>query len=255
MADVFEQDVARVPEGAVATVTLPADPAARFEGRVTYIDPQVSAETRTTRMRIEIADERGQLRLGTYVDVSLEASPHPGTAQANTVSIPRAAVQTVGDQTVVYVVDPSDPGRFVERPVRLGTGTGDVVQVVSGLQSRDVVVVRGSFFIRAELERRGVHARAERPVSDPSSDPSVDVRVTAAGFEPATIAVRAGVATRVRFTRVTENTCATEVVFPSLGIRKDLPLNEPVEVVVTPTSREMTFVCGMDMLRGSLVAR
>lgn len=254
VADVFEQDVVRVPEGTVATVTLPADPDARFAGRVTYIDPQIAAVTRTTRMRIEIADERGQLRLGTYVDVALEASGHQGTAQ-NAVSVPRAAVQTVGARTVVYVADPTEPGRFVERAVRLGSGTGDVVQVASGLQPGDVVVTRGSFFIRAELERMGTHARTERPVLEAASGSPVDVRITTAGFEPATIEVRAGVATRLRFTRVTDDTCATEVVFPSLGVRKDLPLNEPVDVVVTPTSQDLTFACGMDMLRGSLVVR
>lgn len=48
---------------------------------------QVAAVTRTTRMRIEIADERGQLRLGTYVDVALESSSRTGTARENTVSV------------------------------------------------------------------------------------------------------------------------------------------------------------------------
>ena len=41
--------------------------------------------------------------------------------------IPRAAVQNVGDRTVVYVVDPKQPGRFTEREVRLGDSTGNDV--------------------------------------------------------------------------------------------------------------------------------
>ena len=42
--------------------------------------------------------------------------------------------------------------------------------------------------------------------------------------------------------------------FPDLGIRRDLPLGVPVAVDVTaPASGNLTFACGMDMLRGSVV--
>ena len=44
---------------------------------------------------------------------------------ASTPMIPRSAVQNVGDRTVVYLVNPKEPGTFVEREVRLGTATGD----------------------------------------------------------------------------------------------------------------------------------
>jgi Cu+-exporting ATPase len=54
--------------------------------------------------------------------------------------------------------------------------------------------------------------------------------------------------------RKTDKTCGTEVVFPSLGIRRVLPLNEPVVIEFTPkSSGEIGFVCGMNMLRGALV--
>jgi plastocyanin domain-containing protein len=82
------------------------------------------------------------------------------------------------------------------------------------------------------------------------------VRITEQGFEPETIALRAGVPARVTFLRTTDNTCATEIVFPSLHIQRALPLNEATAVEFTPAaSGEIPFACGMDMLQGSVVVR
>src|SRR5262249_44012954 len=58
----------------------------------------------------------------------------------------------------------------------------------------------------------------------------------------------------VTFIRVTDKTCATEVVFPELNIERKLPLNQVVSVdVPTDTARTLTFQCGMAMYKGALV--
>src|SRR4051812_44185710 len=55
-------------------------------------------------------------------------------------------------------------------------------------------------------------------------------------------------AARITFFRTTEKTCGTEVVFPSLNIRRPLPLNQPVVMEFTPRdSGEIGFGCGMNM--------
>ena len=82
------------------------------------------------------------------------------------------------------------------------------------------------------------------------------VRVTANGFEPSTLTVRAGKLTRIAFTRTTDETCAKEVVFPDYAIRRALPLNQAVTVEFVPKKDATAgFVCGMNMLKGILVAR
>ena len=69
-------------------------------------------------------------------------------------------------------------------------------------------------------------------------------------------ALRAGVPARLTFVRTVDKTCGTEVVIPSLNIRRALPLNEPVTIELTPgATGEIAFACGMDMLRGSIVIR
>ena len=75
---------------------------------------------------------------------------------ALTLRVPRRAVQNVGERTVVYLANPKEPGKFIERELRLGSTSGDQVEVASGLQPGDVVVTEGSFFVRAERERLGL---------------------------------------------------------------------------------------------------
>ena len=82
---------------------------------------------------------------------------------------------------------------------------------------------------------------------------SARVVVDADGFKPGKLEVKRGEAVTITFVRVTDATCAKEVVFPSLKIRRALPLNKPVEVRFTPQANgDVTFACGMDMLRGTV---
>ena len=67
--------------------------------------------------------------------------------------VPRAAVQTIGDRSVVYVPADSDEGKFVERRVKLGARSAEFVQVLEGLTPGDKVVTEGSFFLRAEAAK------------------------------------------------------------------------------------------------------
>ena len=86
--------------------------------------------------------------------------------------------------------------------------------------------------------------------------PAWKVVVTGSGFESSTISVRVGTPVRITFLRTTDQTCATGIVFPSLNIRRALPLNEPVEIAFTPAKAgEVAFACGMNMLHGTIVVQ
>jgi RND family efflux transporter MFP subunit len=147
----YERDFSRIHVGSNATVTTTAYPGLALHGRVSYIDPQVSADTRTARVRMEVPNPRHELRLGMYADIEIVAP-----ANTQTVTIPRSAVQNVGDRQVVYLAHASEPGRFIERAVRLGEPSGERVEVLSGVKPGDQVVTAGSFFVRAERERVGM---------------------------------------------------------------------------------------------------
>jgi membrane fusion protein, heavy metal efflux system len=154
VGDLYERDFSRVSIGTPATVTTTAFPDQKIVGKVAYIDPQVRPETRTARMRVEVQNPGERLRLGMYAEVKVQA---PGSSMAS-ILVPRSAVQNVADRTVLYLADPLQPGRFIEREVQLGEASGDQVAVQSGLQRDDRVVTAGSFSLRAERERQGLRA-------------------------------------------------------------------------------------------------
>ncbi len=82
----------------------------------------------------------------------------------------------------------------------------------------------------------------------------VDVTASADGFQPNAITVTKGEATTLVCTRTTNETCATEVVFPELKLEKKLPLNQPVAIEVpADESRTLAFHCGMKMYKSMVV--
>jgi plastocyanin domain-containing protein len=83
------------------------------------------------------------------------------------------------------------------------------------------------------------------------------VTIASSGYEPDAFELRAGIPARLVFTRTAENTCATHIQIPDLGIEKtEIPLNEPVEITLAPpSSGTYAFVCGMDMLAGTIVVK
>jgi hypothetical protein len=76
------------------------------------------------------------------------------------------------------------------------------------------------------------------------------------GYEPSSLTFKLGVPVRIEFMRQIEGTCGTQIVIPEYGIRRELPLGEPVIVEFTPgRSGQFTFSCGMGMLRGTIIVQ
>jgi plastocyanin domain-containing protein len=82
----------------------------------------------------------------------------------------------------------------------------------------------------------------------------IEISVTENGFEPNSSTVRKGEQVVVIFTRKTDSTCAKSVVVDAEGtekIRKDLPLNTPVSISLTPKKAgTIKCACGMNMYSG-----
>ena len=84
----------------------------------------------------------------------------------------------------------------------------------------------------------------------------VTVEVTQEGFVPKEIPAKAGQAITLVVTRKTDLTCAKQIVFADLGVERELPLNQAVEVTVTPAKPgDLRFACDMDMVAGKLVVQ
>jgi plastocyanin domain-containing protein len=82
----------------------------------------------------------------------------------------------------------------------------------------------------------------------------VSIVVNEDGFAPNRVELKRGDKATLQFRRTSDQTCAKAVVFPELGITKDLPLNQRVNIdIPTDTARTLTFQCGMGMYQSKVV--
>ena len=80
------------------------------------------------------------------------------------------------------------------------------------------------------------------------------INVSASGYEPSQVTGVKDAPLTIEFTRTEDVSCGKEIVIRSLGIKKELPLNVPVDITFTPTAiGEISFTCGTDMMKGSIV--
>ena len=85
----------------------------------------------------------------------------------------------------------------------------------------------------------------------------VEIEAGKMGFMPNKIALEAGVPARLIVTRTVDSACSEQIQIPSMGVEPiDLPLGEPVAIEVTPDEKgDFTFLCGMEMQKGTLVVK
>jgi len=94
-----------------------------------------------------------------------------------------------------------------------------------------------------------------RPKRGVVADPGqvIEVRVKDGVYDPALIEATAGKGISLRFIREDETACAGQVIFPGLGIQKELPLGRPVVLRIVPDKPgDYDFQCQMGMYRGTL---
>ena len=146
LADVYERDIGRVSLGQAASVRVEAYPEQPFVGKVGFIFPAVDPNTRTLRVRIELANKDLKLRPGMYGNVTLEVGKAEG------VVVPVEALVDTGEYQYVFLA--KEGGRFEPRRVRAGARTQGKIQIVEGVQEGDLVVTTANFLVDSESRLR-----------------------------------------------------------------------------------------------------
>lgn len=148
IADVAESDVGMIKPGTRATITFRAYPNEPVEGQVMLVYPEVKAETRTARVRIEVVNPDGRLKADMYADVLFR----PGADDVPVVTVPNSAVIESGSQQIVFVI--KGEGRFEPRRVTLGRRGDGYREVVAGIRAGEEVVTTATFLIDSESNLR-----------------------------------------------------------------------------------------------------
>ena len=144
-ADFPEQQAGRLKTGLTVELRVSAYPDTTFRGGITYVGAVIDPTTRTIMARAEVPNLDGRLRPEMFAEITLL------TDEQSVLSVPRAAVQQMGNRQVAFVV--RGPRRFEPREVTFAQTATEYVQVITGLAAGDEVVTQGSYPLKSELLR------------------------------------------------------------------------------------------------------
>lgn len=143
---VFEDDLAGLSEGdpvKLRTTTGEIE----MTGQIARVGSIIDPESRSARVRVIVDNSAGTLRIGQSISAQIRTRGETKKA----LSVPHAAVVRVDGEATVFVE--VGEGRVEVRKVELGASTGELQEVVSGLEPGERVATTGVFALKSELFR------------------------------------------------------------------------------------------------------
>jgi len=138
-----ESDVPFLATGAEAEVLAKIKGEERsFEGVISYISEVADNNTNSTRTEIKVDNRERELRSGQIVRVRLTRRVLKGV-----IMVPLLAVIPLEEGKAVYVVEEGESATAERRSVELGVIRGREVQILSGLNPGDLLIVAGHRFV------------------------------------------------------------------------------------------------------------
>ncbi len=141
-ADLSAADGPLIRSGLTVEIQAPALPGRSFSGRVAATAPFLDAQTRTQRVRIDLANPDNVLHPG------LPAVAILTVELGERLALPSSALLRTGERAYAFRV--ADADRLVPVPVRAGITDGDFVEVLEGLAAGDRVVTSATFLVDSE---------------------------------------------------------------------------------------------------------
>lgn len=146
-AQIYEYEIASVRPGLEAEITANAYPGRTFRGTVRSIDPNVSPETRSLRVRIEVPNPDNTLKLEMFVNAAIKADLGVKLA------LPESALLDSGERKLAFV--DLGEGRIEPREVRVGAVADGYYELLSGVKEGEKVVTTANFLIDSESKLKG----------------------------------------------------------------------------------------------------
>ena len=164
-----ERYISRLKEKQDIEVSVADYPNEKFKGEVYFIDPQVDELTRTALVKARVPNPDGKLRRGMFANLDLIVNVREGA-----IVIPETALIPKGDDVSVFVIDAESKAQA--RPVKVGMRQAGTVEIISGLEAGEKVIVEGfqkigpgSKVASREEQAAGKDAGANGADKDPSS--------------------------------------------------------------------------------------
>jgi len=167
LVDIYEHQIDWLDEGLTAEMTVEARPGRTWDGKVDYLYPTLDPKTRTLKVRLVFDNPDLTLKPNMFADVVIYGGP-----KRDVLKIPAEALIATGERE--SVVKALGDGRFQPVDVVTGMQRGGEVEIISGLDEGDRIVVSGQFLIDSEssLQASFMRMSSAAPAS-PESDGAV----------------------------------------------------------------------------------
>ncbi|MBC7797781.1 MAG: efflux RND transporter periplasmic adaptor subunit [Pyrinomonadaceae bacterium] len=151
IANVNETQLRNLYVGTRAEITAPILEDEVLNGSISYLDPQLNEDTRTGKVRLEIANPNGRLRAGMFVQIGFQTRTNAENGEE--LIVPSEAVQKIDDKDVVFVPVEGEKGTFKPKEVETNGETNGYTRIKSGLELNEIVVSKGSFTLKTALQK------------------------------------------------------------------------------------------------------
>jgi Cu(I)/Ag(I) efflux system membrane fusion protein len=148
IADIYEAELALIKVGDKAAITLAYLPGKEISSQIDYIYPSISAETRTVKVRLKLANSESKLKPQMFTNVEIKIN------LGRKLMIPESAVIDTGKGMVAYV--DLGNGAFEPREIKAGLRTDGYIEVLRGLKAGEKVVSAANFLVDSEAQLKGI---------------------------------------------------------------------------------------------------
>ncbi|GGE13705.1 efflux RND transporter periplasmic adaptor subunit [Psychroflexus salis] len=148
IVDVYENDLNRIKKGDELNIRIPNQ--GEITGKISFISPVLDANSRSAKARLVIQNPTRSLKPGVFITAELINS---NSELKTSLMIPKSAVLWTGKRSVVYQQLENENGVcFKMKEVETGASSSDFVEILSGLQIGDEIVIHGAFSIDSEAQ-------------------------------------------------------------------------------------------------------
>ncbi|MEJ2110934.1 MAG: efflux RND transporter periplasmic adaptor subunit, partial [Acidobacteriota bacterium] len=135
-------DLSNVKTGKKVYVRVSSYPEKVFQGTITYVADTLEPKTRTAKVRCEVDNRNGLLKLEMFATVEI-----PVDRTQAVLAVPDSAIQRLEGSPVVFVRASEE--EFQMREVETGISSGGYTEIRSGVRAGDALVSRGSFIVKS----------------------------------------------------------------------------------------------------------
>ncbi|MFP4081978.1 MAG: efflux RND transporter periplasmic adaptor subunit [Candidatus Aminicenantes bacterium] len=147
LLDAYEKDLPYIRKESKARIKSSLYPDKEFEGKITHISDMIDEKLRTTKIRVELNNEENLLKPHMFITGTIENE----NERNKELCVPEEAVQNLNGEKVVFLQEEEEI--FVPQQVNIKEKVNGDFIITEGLKSGQHIVVKGAFYLKAELNK------------------------------------------------------------------------------------------------------